>query len=358
MALAEKLMYEGTVDVSEIVKFIEDSPDKDLYHIDLFLLAQKYGYDIEELLNIFIFGVKNGVFKMEWEYHCPHCGAIAKETATLHEAEHENYCELCKVDFANALDNNIEVFFSIHPNIRKLSHEYKEAFDSNIMDNINKKMMYQWKDKNTISGINIIQNNLFRELMGDEVLQPDQSLEIMNSTILFTDIKSSTEMYTRLGDAVAFKLVRDHFRILFRIIKEHDGVPVKTIGDAVMGVFINEQKAVSAALEIQRLINEFSNGKNNDEKIVLKIGVHTGNTIIVTLNGRLDYFGNSVNTAARIQGQALPGEVVLSELLFESAQNRAIIGKYVKKVRKQNIALKGISNELNLFHINMFEQTS
>lgn len=353
--LSDKLSYTTNLDVSSIVKFIEESPDEALYHIDLVMLGNEYGYDLEELLNIFIYGVKNGVFIMEWEYHCPHCGGIAKETSSLHSAEHENYCQVCKIDFINKLDVNVEVYFSIHPNIRQISDEYRKAFNTKMMESINKTMMFQWKNKNTISGIHIIQNNIFREMMGDEVLQPDQSLEIMHSTILFTDIKSSTEMYSKLGDAVAFRIVRDHFRILFKIIKEYNGVPVKTIGDAVMGVFINEQKALLAALEIQRNIIAYSANKKNDEKIILKIGIHSGSTIVVTLNGRLDYFGNSVNTAARIQAQALPGEVVISETIFESEQNKKIIGKYVKKVSKNKIILKGIKNEINLFHIKFID---
>lgn len=353
--LLEKLSYKKDLDVSPVVRFIERSPDEQLFHIDIEELANQNKYDIGTMLNIFIYGVKNGVFIIEWEYHCPQCGVISKESLSLHSAEHENHCELCKIDFSNKLDDNVEVFFSIHPNIRMISDEIKKAFNKQMMNSIHENMHFDWRSSRTISGIEIIQNNIFREIMGDEVLKPDQSLEIMHASILFTDIKGSTEMYTRLGDAVAFKIVRDHFRILFEIIKKNNGVPVKTIGDAVMGVFINEQNALTASLEIQKTINNDFANKIENEEIILKIGLHSGSCIVVTLNGRLDYFGNSVNTAARIQSQALPGEIVISNTLFESEENKKIIGKYVNKVSRNKTILKGLKNEIFLYHINVFK---
>lgn len=353
MTIFDKLNTGNDLDVQKIVDFIKTTSDEKLFHIDLLDLSENYAIEFTNLLNIFIHGVKNGVFIMEWEFHCTHCGGIANEALTLHSATQGNHCQLCNVHFINTLDENVEVFFSIHPNIRNISSDYKTKFKEEMVTSIVETNNFDWKRKGTIKGIQIIQNNVFRDLMGDEVLEPDQSLEIMHSTILFTDIKGSTEMYTKLGDAVAFKIVRDHFRILFDIIIKNNGIPVKTIGDAVMGVFINEQNGVTAALEIQKAINSYFTGKKDYEKIILKIGVHSGSTIIVTLNGRLDYFGNSVNTAARIQAQALPGEIVISENLFESNEIKKIIATYVKKVSKNNISLKGLNKEIALFHINI-----
>lgn len=351
--IESKLRFRAGADASGLASFVAEASAEEAYHIDLHALAGKYALAFADLLDMFIFGVKNGVFVLEWEYHCPHCGGIAKESLTLHAAEHEDHCDLCRVNFTNKLDDNVEVFFSIHPNIRAIPEEVKAASRNRMMESIRENMKFDWRARNSIQGIQIIQNNLFRELMGEEVLKPDQSLEILHTTILFTDIKGSTEMYSRLGDAAAFRIVRDHFRILFDIIKKYEGVPVKTIGDAVMGVFINEQKAITAALEIQKSIAEFSGNKSEHEKIVLKIGVHSGSTIVVTLNGRLDYFGTSVNTAARIQAQALPGEVALSETLFESAAVKRLVGAYVSRAVKRTAALKGLGEPMALYHVDV-----
>jgi len=191
--------------------------------------------------------------------------------------------------------------------------------------------MYDWHTNSAIKGVDIIQNPIYRELMGDEVLLPDQSLELMKATILFTDIKGSTQMYTDLGDSKAFQLVREHFRILFEIIKKNNGIPVKTIGDAIMGAFTNQVEAVNAPLEAQKKLINYYKNKPDNERIEVKIGLHTGPTIIVTLNNKLDYFGTTVNMAARIQAIANPKEIVISEKIFENKDVQKIISKYTKK---------------------------
>ncbi len=55
--------------------------------------------------------------------------------------------------------------------------------------------------------------------------------------MLFTDLKSSTQLYREIGDATAFGRVMNHFDVVKKLIAEEDGALVKTIGDAVMAVF-------------------------------------------------------------------------------------------------------------------------
>ena len=76
------------------------------------------------------------------------------------------------------------------------------------------------------------------------------SLRLDKQTILFTDMVGSTELYAKQGDAVAFREVRRHFADVFRIIAEHRGAVVKTIGDAVMGAFTSPLDAVLSAKAI------------------------------------------------------------------------------------------------------------
>ena len=73
--------------------------------------------------------------------------------------------------------------------------------------------------------------------------------------LMFTDLKSSTAFYEKVGDARAYHLVRDHFAFLAAIIRENDGAIVKTIGDAVMAAFADPAKAVRAAIAIQEQVN-------------------------------------------------------------------------------------------------------
>ncbi|MDH5681994.1 MAG: DUF5939 domain-containing protein, partial [Spirochaetota bacterium] len=69
----------------------------------------------------------------------------------------------------------------------------------------------------------------FRELFKDDVLSHRENMQLSDLTILFTDITGSTGLYEKLGDVIAYNIVRDHFDILFKAVENNDGVVVKTI---------------------------------------------------------------------------------------------------------------------------------
>jgi class 3 adenylate cyclase len=154
----------------------------------------------------------------------------------------------------------------------------------------------------------------FRDLFSDQVLRPGDEVGIEQVTLLFTDLKGSTALYESMGDAGAYRLVRQHFAFLSEAVRHADGAIVKTIGDAVMAAFADPANAVSAALAIQARVSGF-NAAQGEPAIVIKLGLHQGPCIAVTLNDRLDYFGSNVNLAARLQGESRGGDIVLSESL-------------------------------------------
>ncbi len=165
-----------------------------------------------------------------------------------------------------------------------------------------------------LSGGALLARNTFRQLFRSERVDEKEGLGIRQVTFLFTDLKGSTAMYERLGDLNAYALVREHFALLGTIAQEHSGAIVKTIGDAVMAVFSRPTDAVSAALQIRRDIERF-NRDHGGPGIVLKIGAHCGSSIAVTLNDNLDYFGQTVNVASRVQALAGAGDICISEAL-------------------------------------------
>jgi class 3 adenylate cyclase len=160
----------------------------------------------------------------------------------------------------------------------------------------------------------------FRDLFADAVLRPGDQVAIARIAFLFTDIKGSTGLYNRVGDARAYGFVREHYAVLTRAVREHDGAVVKTIGDAVMAAFTDPVNALDAALAIRDDIARFNRRlavetQSEHIAILVKIGLHSGACIAVTLNDRLDYFGSTVNLAARLQGESAGGDIVLSETL-------------------------------------------
>jgi class 3 adenylate cyclase len=168
-----------------------------------------------------------------------------------------------------------------------------------------------------MSGGMLLARQTFRRLFRSERVDEREGLGIRQVTLLFTDLKGSTAMYERLGDLNAYALVREHFALLGVTVQQHSGAIVKTIGDAVMAVFSRPTDAVSAALDILGVIERY-NGEHGDPSIILKVGVHCGPSIAVTLNDNLDYFGQTVNVAARVQSLADAGEICVSEALYSA----------------------------------------
>ena len=149
----------------------------------------------------------------------------------------------------------------------------------------------------------LLTNQTFRDLYRTDTLTVDQRLKITSLTFLFTDLRGSTELYERVGDLNAFDMVRAHFQVLQEIVASEAGAVVKTIGDAVMATFPTPDRAVAAAIKMREAMREL-NEKSGREDLLLKIGVHEGPCIAVTMNDRQDYFGQTVNIASRVQGLA------------------------------------------------------
>lgn len=194
----------------------------------------------------------------------------------------------------------------------------------------------------------------FRALFGSQVLAPGASFSIRNMTFLFSDLVGSTALYEKIGDANAFALVRDHFDLLHEIYRHHDGTLVKTIGDAVMAAFRRPQDAVAAGLEMHDRIGAIV-CQQTDRPLQLRIGVHGGPCITMEANGILDYFGTTVNTAARFQSAANAGELALSEAVLASPDVQAVLAArragHAVEMTTEQAQLKGITGVMKLSRI-------
>lgn len=179
----------------------------------------------------------------------------------------------------------------------------------------------------------------FRDLFSAEVLRPGDEVAIRRVTLLFSDLRGSTALYEAIGDAAAYHLVREHFAYLAAIVREHEGAIVKTIGDAVMAAFHDPAHGLRAALAMQERVAAFN--RTLQAPVVLKVGLHEGPCIAVTLNDRLDYFGGAVNLAARLQGQSEGGDVVVSASLLSGLEPSRVPGGYQRQ--EARAALRGLA---------------
>ncbi len=206
------------------------------------------------------------------------------------------------------------------------------------------------KRKPFLTGKRLLTNQTFRDIYRTDTMEVDQRLKITSLTFLFTDLKGSTQLYERVGDLAAYDLVRHHFRVLNEIVGSEAGAVVKTIGDAVMATFQTPDHALSAALRMRDAMQKI-NAERGNEDLLLKIGIHEGPCLAVTLNDRQDYFGHTVNTAARVQSLALSRAIFATSSIVEDAQSSKILQSSGLRPVQQRAALRGIADEMLVYEI-------
>lgn len=193
-----------------------------------------------------------------------------------------------------------------------------------------------------VSGAIVASNQIFRDLFSSELISSDESFGVKNVSFVFTDIKSSTDLYERRGDSTAYYLVREHFKIMADTVARNHGAIVKTIGDAIMATFLVSQDAVRAVFEMHKAFDEFNEREKSRDDIYIKVGVHRGPCLAVTSNDKLDYFGRTVNIAARVQGLSEGGDIVISKAQMDEPGIGQVTTGYGWKSEPFQAELKGI----------------
>ncbi|MBC8030363.1 MAG: hypothetical protein H7Z16_09645 [Pyrinomonadaceae bacterium] len=198
-----------------------------------------------------------------------------------------------------------------------------------------------WSDQ-AATAAEVTALQIFRDLFSTEALRRGEQFSVGTLTVLFTDLKSSTQLYREIGDATAFGRVMNHFDVVKKLIAEEDGALVKTIGDAVMAVFRRPASALKAMLSAQEMLASPPEGV---APLTLKAGIHSGPCIAVTLNDRLDYFGSTVNMAARLEGLSTGNDVIISRALYDDPEVRELLDSEGFEAVPFHHELKGFAEE-------------
>jgi class 3 adenylate cyclase len=201
-----------------------------------------------------------------------------------------------------------------------------------------------------LTGKQLVTNQTFNDIFRTSTIDVDQRLKLTSLTFLFTDLKGSTAFYEAVGDLVAYDLVKAHFRVLEEIVAAERGCVVKTIGDAVMATFPTPDRGVAASLKIREAMHGL-NASRRAEDLVLKMGLHEGPCLAVALNDRLDYFGQTVNIAARVQGLAQSQAIYATEPVVVDPASAAIIAAAGLSPVAQTRMLRGIGAAVNVYEI-------
>ncbi|HEY9646846.1 MAG TPA: adenylate/guanylate cyclase domain-containing protein [Chroococcidiopsis sp.] len=345
-AIAKALTALETYGVSPLIldKFahiLDEQDDRELFHANPRMLATHLQISEREMLQILVMGVKEGIVTLNWEVQCPACKGIDLSPTHFCELRTLHTCPACHHIHNTSADEEVRISFSIDERLRKLGATANDPDFRARMD----------RRYGIVSGHRMLTLQTFRELFPRETLPPSESLLVRRVAILFTDLAGSTALYSRRGDTRAFDLVRKHFALLFRLVDEHNGVVVKTIGDAVMGAFTLPGDAINAAIAMHQQLHALNQqlALVPEDYLVLKVGIALGPCVSVTLNERPDYFGTTVNTAARIQATSLGNAIAITEEMLQDERVTQTIGNC--HCQRREVTLKGFDQPVTVHYI-------
>jgi len=299
--------------LDRLADYVRDAQDDELIKINPNYLAAALDIDVHQTLALMAYAVQEGLFDLNWDVHCPHCQNRARTFFTLEQGQTQEYCPQCQVNFVTHLDHEIHVTFTVNASIRKVADQ-EPAFKPGFLPTY---------------GLELLNVQPFRDLFDDQVLPPGESLQVTRIVLLFTDLRGSTAMYAREGDPRAFGWVREHFDVLFDAAIRNQGVTIKTIGDAVMCTFLSPADAVQASVDMHDGIQALNTRLELSDQAALSIrlGIHIGPCITVTLNDTLDYFGATVNIASRVSHLSRGDDVILTPQVMQDGEVRAMLPK-------------------------------
>lgn len=164
------------------------------------------------------------------------------------------------------------------------------------------------------------------------------ALPVREATVLFADVTGSTGLYERAGDQAAAHGIHVCLKALNSATRASGGRVVKHIGDEIMALFRNADRAAEAATRMHVAVNALPPVAGH--KLALRIGFHSGP---IVQRGD-DVFGDTVNIASRLAGQATKGQVLTS------AQTARKLSPLLRTSTRQlyNVALKGKAAEIAL----------
>lgn len=470
--------------MSKFETFIRSAADFDLFRVNPIQFAAERAIAEAKALDLFLHAAKVGIFEMDWHVVCPHCGYVVDSLHGMNQLRNHYRCPTCGADDDYALDDYIQVAFSISPRLREIQYHHPESLSvedfyfnyrlskdvlpplpevpswRDLIVHITKDVRYvepgekitaelelapgdlritdgraclqltatqerreqpgsipirlvdgkfhsddpQMRPRDTtrytaanqpvafgfelmrelpsgrwsvelenrqerrsalwtfepgqlpvpvlalrpgVSAKKLLTTQTFQDLFRSEVIKADEALAIKDITFMFTDLKGSTAMYERIGDAKACFLVHQHFDALRQAIRARNGAIVKTIGDAVMAVFDNPADAASAALEMIDALNRFN--RTISQELMIKVGIHRGYSMAVTVNEQVDYFGQNVNIAARVQALADANEIYLTADVYDAPGVKGLLAAH--EVSPAEALVKGISEKLAVYKV-------
>jgi class 3 adenylate cyclase len=197
-----------------------------------------------------------------------------------------------------------------------------------------------WSDQ-SVTAAAVTSRQIFRDLFSHEILRQGERISVGVITIVFTELKNSTQLYREIGDAPAFGRVLNHFDTLKAAVADEGGGIVKTMGDAVMATFTHPVAALRAMTKAQAALMAPAQARS---PFALKCSIHQGPCLAISQNERLDYFGTTVNVCARLCALSTGADIIISGPIFRDPEVIALLGspRSSLSARHESAPLRGI----------------
>jgi class 3 adenylate cyclase len=176
-----------------------------------------------------------------------------------------------------------------------------------------------------LTAARIASHPLFRQLYPNEVLAPGSMVRIACVVLLHAEVRGPVAARAADGDAPSFGTLYQAYRALEGVVVEGGGTVVKLMGDGILAVFDSPGAAVRAAQVFDDVVRAVS----RDAKV--RAAVHRGPAAAVTLNDRLDYFGQSVTAVAKLTQAARDGAVVVSDDIVDDPVVQHLLNARARK---------------------------
>ncbi|HEY5704811.1 MAG TPA: DUF5939 domain-containing protein [Terrimicrobiaceae bacterium] len=210
----------------------------------------------------------------------------------------------------------------------------------------------EWSD-DILTAARVTNWQEFRDLFSSEVISPHEEITVGSQVILFTDLRGSTAMYSGIGDAPAYALVRDHFAVVTAAVRCHHGTVVKTIGDAVMACFSRIDEALEAVHDMNHDLQLARSNQSGAARLTLKASLHAGACLAVNANDRLDYFGSTINLAARMVSCSQGGDLAVSDEIFQRPEMVSFLERCGGSPEPSEVRFRGFNAPRRVWRIPM-----
>jgi len=167
--------------------------------------------------------------------------------------------------------------------------------------------------------------------------------------VLFVDVRGSTTLAEKLGPTGFVNLLNRFYAVANKVLISRNGLIDKMVGDEVMALFLpnyGENYRANAVFAAVELLHGLGYGPSREGWIPVGVGVHTGTAFVGRIgSGEVHDFtalGDTINTGARLQALAKPGEIVMSDIVYQHVEDR------FPGLEQQQVTLRGKNEQLGI----------